>query len=172
MFGTSDLQALIEKVDGGQQGVDLVKIGQNFSQQGSIEYNRRKSIFLILISNLLRLAPTRNPRRMRVALDIEGCLDRFYGGYYSGESKISRSICRLMTKTTTTTISIFQIGLAEDNSIAALNSFNFSPLHFSPLKSTSLSSLMELLRRTRNFRWNATTSDKKRFPWVRCWLFI
>lgn len=31
----------------------------------------------------------RNPRRMRVALDIEGCLDRFYGGYYSGELSLS-----------------------------------------------------------------------------------
>lgn len=33
MFSTSDLQALIEKIDGGQQGVDLVKIGQNLTQQ-------------------------------------------------------------------------------------------------------------------------------------------
>ena len=31
---TGDLQALIEKIDGGQQGVDLVKIGQQFVQQG------------------------------------------------------------------------------------------------------------------------------------------
>lgn len=100
MFGTSDLQALIEKVEGGQQGVDLVKIGQNFSQQGSIELHKEKSINLILISNFPLLAPSRNPRRMRVALDIEGCLDRFYGGYYSGESTLCRSIC-LMTATTT-----------------------------------------------------------------------
>lgn len=28
------MQALMEKIDGGQQGVDLVKIGQNFAQQG------------------------------------------------------------------------------------------------------------------------------------------
>lgn len=105
MFGTSDLQALIEKVDGGQQGVDLVKIGQNFSQQGSIELHKEKSIRLKLISNLHPLAPSRNPRRMRVALDIEGCLDRFYGGYYSGESTLSRSIC-LMTTTTTISCTI------------------------------------------------------------------
>lgn len=38
MFSTSDLQALIDKIDGGQQGVDLVKIGQNFAQQG--DFNR------------------------------------------------------------------------------------------------------------------------------------
>lgn len=33
----SDLQALIEKIDGAQQGVDLVKIGQSFAQQGLFE---------------------------------------------------------------------------------------------------------------------------------------
>jgi hypothetical protein len=43
MFSTSDLQALIEKVDGGQQGVDLVKIGQTFSQQGTIARMRGKN---------------------------------------------------------------------------------------------------------------------------------
>lgn len=84
MFSTSDLQALIEKVDGGQQGVDLVKIGQTFSQQGTIDRMSEK-IDLRLISASLSLATARNPRRMRIALDIEGCLDRFYGGYYSGE---------------------------------------------------------------------------------------
>lgn len=36
MISTSDLQALIEKIEGGQLGVDLVKIGQNYSQQGTI----------------------------------------------------------------------------------------------------------------------------------------
>lgn len=29
-------------------------------------------------------ASNRNARKFRVALDIEGCVDRFYGGYYSG----------------------------------------------------------------------------------------
>jgi len=29
--------------------------------------------------------PARPLRRFRVALDIEGCIDRFYGGYYSGK---------------------------------------------------------------------------------------
>ncbi|KAL7024163.1 hypothetical protein ACKWTF_012928 [Chironomus riparius] len=61
MISTSDLQALIEKVEGGSQGVDIVKIGQNYAQQ----------------------VPARTLRRFRVALDIEGCIDRFYGGYYS-----------------------------------------------------------------------------------------
>lgn len=41
---------------------------------------------------------------MRVALDIEGCLDRFYGGYYSGKRLIPCSICLMTTTTTTTTI--------------------------------------------------------------------
>lgn len=33
MLNTSDLQALIEKVEGGAQGVDLVKIGQSYAAQ-------------------------------------------------------------------------------------------------------------------------------------------
>lgn len=54
-------------------------------------------------------ASARNPRRMRVALDIEGCLDRFYGGYYSGKLFFLCSICLM---TTTTTIMIFnRLGL-------------------------------------------------------------
>ena len=40
MFSTSDLQALIEKIDGGQQGVDLVKIGQNLAQQGKKNWKK------------------------------------------------------------------------------------------------------------------------------------
>lgn len=43
MFSTSDLQALIDKIDGGQQGVDLVKIGQNFAQQGDISKSSLKN---------------------------------------------------------------------------------------------------------------------------------
>lgn len=43
MFSPSDLQALIEKTDGGQQGVDLVKIGQNFAQQGLIIRTNEKN---------------------------------------------------------------------------------------------------------------------------------
>jgi hypothetical protein len=86
MFSTSDLQALIEKVDGGQQGVDLVKIGQTFSQQGRIDRAKEEiDSLLVLIKAPSSTASSRNPRRMRIALDIEGCLDRFYGGYYSGE---------------------------------------------------------------------------------------
>lgn len=47
---------------------------------------------------------------MRVALDIEGCLDRFYGGYYSGELHFLRSIC-LMTTTTTMMMLFNRLGL-------------------------------------------------------------
>jgi hypothetical protein len=35
MISTTDLQALIEKIESGTNGVDLVKIGQNYAQQGS-----------------------------------------------------------------------------------------------------------------------------------------
>jgi hypothetical protein len=47
MISTSDLQALIDKIDGGTQGVDLVKIGQQFYQnQGKMTIN--KSIYLLI----------------------------------------------------------------------------------------------------------------------------
>lgn len=52
--------------------------------------SNEKSIPRLIISVLSCLsAPPRNGRRMRLALDIEGCLDRFYGGYYSGECLFS-----------------------------------------------------------------------------------
>ena len=38
--------------------------------------------------------PARTLRRFRVALDIEGCIDRFYGGYYSGKINLLNSICQ------------------------------------------------------------------------------
>jgi hypothetical protein len=107
MFSTSDLQALIEKVDGGQQGVDLVKIGQNFAQQGEKSSSEKIDKSRALIAST---ASARNPRRMRVALDIEGCLDRFYGGYYSGELHSDCSIC-LMTTTTTMMMLFNRLGL-------------------------------------------------------------
>lgn len=48
MISTSDLQALIDKIDGGTQGVDLVKIGQQFYQnQGMLAIN--KSIIFSII---------------------------------------------------------------------------------------------------------------------------
>jgi hypothetical protein len=41
---TSDLQTILEKIDGGCVGVDLVKIGQNYvQQQANSEYNSVKN---------------------------------------------------------------------------------------------------------------------------------
>lgn len=63
--------------------------------------------------------------------------------------------------------SFTQTGLVAANSIAALNSCNSSPMHFKPPKSTSSSSSTARWRRTRSCRWSVTTSDRKRFRWVR-----
>lgn len=95
MINTTDLQAFLEKIEGGCLGVDLVKIGQNYAQQQA----NRKFIFSCFYSFIhssfhFSVPGTRNvPKygnlasigKFRVALDIEQCLDRFYGGYYSGE---------------------------------------------------------------------------------------
>lgn len=37
MVSTTDLQALVEKIDGGTKGVDLVKIGQDSGECGKTE---------------------------------------------------------------------------------------------------------------------------------------
>lgn len=55
MISTSDLQALIEKVEGGSQGVDLVKIGQNYAQQGEYWKWKKKSscvLFVLKMDNV------------------------------------------------------------------------------------------------------------------------
>jgi hypothetical protein len=85
MISTSDLQALIEKIEGGSQGVDLVKIGQNYAQQGEYWKWKISSRVYFNPKMVYFVVPARPLRRFRVALDIEGCIDRFYGGYYSGK---------------------------------------------------------------------------------------
>lgn len=104
MVSTTDLQALVEKIDGGTKGVDLVKIGQDSGECGQ---GRGRDVQKVILKNLINAkvsspkstcdmckinnilpivsAHPRSLRHLRVALDIEGCLDRFYGGYYSGE---------------------------------------------------------------------------------------
>lgn len=68
MIDTADLQAfLATKVEGGAVAVDLCKIGQSHHQQHAGGSKNAKS----------------NNGNFRVALDMEDCLDRFYGGYYS-----------------------------------------------------------------------------------------
>lgn len=73
MIDPADLQAFLSKTDGGAVAVDLLKIGQTHHLlQPSSSSNSGKNKFANAI-----------PPKYRVALDIESCLDRFYGGYYS-----------------------------------------------------------------------------------------
>ncbi|XP_055378295.1 constitutive coactivator of PPAR-gamma-like protein 1 isoform X2 [Condylostylus longicornis] len=66
MIDPADLQTFINKIEGGALAVDLLKIGQKH--------------------HLENTPAGKNPKHsanFKVALDIEDCLDRFYGGYYS-----------------------------------------------------------------------------------------
>ncbi|XP_055859136.1 constitutive coactivator of PPAR-gamma-like protein 1 isoform X2 [Episyrphus balteatus] len=66
MIDPADLQTFLSKVDGGAVGVDLFKIGQKHHDEHAPTGKNNK-----------------HNGNFRVALDIEDCLDRFYGGYYS-----------------------------------------------------------------------------------------
>lgn len=134
MISTSDLQALIEKIDGGTKGVDLVKIGLE-------HYNGEVENFIKIYETFLMLiivAIPRSPRRLRLALDIEGCLDRFYGGYYSGLNLFSIFITLIKFSQF-----IYQIGRVEDNLIDASNSFSYLLMPSNLPKLMSLSFSME-----------------------------
>lgn len=66
MIDPAELQAFLDRIEGGEVAVDLLKIGQSHFQQNApcgknSKYNGN----------------------FRLALDMEDCLDRFYGGYYS-----------------------------------------------------------------------------------------
>lgn len=47
MISTSDLQALIEKADGGTKGVDLVKIGVDH-YNGEVEFCSKQKIIIFI----------------------------------------------------------------------------------------------------------------------------
>lgn len=62
----ADLQSLFAKVEGASVAVDLLKVSQSLAANGTNNGGNKPN------------------HKLRLALDIEGCLDRFYGGYYSG----------------------------------------------------------------------------------------
>ncbi|KAG4071091.1 hypothetical protein HA402_013405 [Bradysia odoriphaga] len=87
MIDTADLQAFLAKIEGGTVAVDLLKIGENNHQQygSAASGSKSKSI----------------PGKLRFALDMEDCLDRFYGGYYSdwacgGQWNRAYQFCQLL----------------------------------------------------------------------------
>lgn len=72
MMEVQDLQTFLESpaLEGGSVSVDLLKIARNVTQRQQPHNTNRK---IRLIGNKLKLI-----------VDAENCLDRLYGGYFSG----------------------------------------------------------------------------------------
>lgn len=74
MISPDELLTYLLKAEGGAVSVDLLKIGQSAGQSGKNGQNTSSA----------GGAPGKFPPvKLRLALDMEDCLDRFYGGYYS-----------------------------------------------------------------------------------------
>lgn len=73
-MGIQDLQAFLESdnVPGGAVPTDLLKIARNFVQRQRAR----------LVKGHMQHAPA----NYKLVLDGECCLDRLYGGYFSGQS--------------------------------------------------------------------------------------
>lgn len=75
-MGIQDLQVFLESntVEGGSVSVDLLRIARNSAQRQN-QLNNRNNKNRFNVGNKLKLV-----------LDAECCLDRLYGGYFSGKS--------------------------------------------------------------------------------------
>lgn len=73
-MGVQDLQLFLESptLEGGSVSVDLLKIARNVSQRQQPHNTNRK------------IRPL-GGNKLRLIIDAENCLDRLYGGYYSGK---------------------------------------------------------------------------------------
>lgn len=83
-MGIQDLQAFLEStaLEGGAVSVDLLKIARNVTQRQQPQHAARK------------IRPIGN--KLKLIVDAENCLDRLYGGYFSGYSfKFSVQFCIL-----------------------------------------------------------------------------
>lgn len=71
-MGIQDLQAFLEStaLEGGAVSVDLLKIARNVTQRQQPQHPARK------------IRPIGN--KLKLIVDAEDCLDRLYGGYFSG----------------------------------------------------------------------------------------
>lgn len=81
MINPEQLHAFLEKLEKGVAAVDLMKIGQHYALNGvqNVFNCKQNSINFNQVG------------QFRVALDMEQCLDRFYGGYYSGNFFINNT---------------------------------------------------------------------------------
>ncbi|KAJ6644031.1 Constitutive coactivator of PPAR-gamma-like protein 1 [Pseudolycoriella hygida] len=86
MIDTAELQAFLSKLEGGTVAVDLMKVGENYyKQHANGASGSKKSSY----------------GNLRLAVDMEDCLDRFYGGYYSdwacgGQWNRALQFCQLL----------------------------------------------------------------------------
>lgn len=73
-MGVHDLQVYLESpsLEGGAVPVDLLKIARNVTQRQQPHNANRK------------IRPIGN--KLKLIVDAENCLDRLYGGYFSGRS--------------------------------------------------------------------------------------
>lgn len=71
-MGIQDLQAFLESnnLEGGAVSVDLLKIARNVTQRQQPHNTNRK------------IRPIGN--KLKLIVDAECCLDRLYGGFFSG----------------------------------------------------------------------------------------
>lgn len=70
-MGIQDLQQFLESanVEGGSVSVDLLRIARSIHQSKQPFQNKNKNKF----------------NKLKLVLDAECCLDRLYGGYFSGK---------------------------------------------------------------------------------------
>lgn len=81
MISPDEFLAYLCKVEGGTVAVDMLKVAT--SPKSGKSQNSANS--------------AKNPvsGKLRLALDMEDCLDRFYGGYYSGETPVTSVLCEI-----------------------------------------------------------------------------
>lgn len=73
-MGIQDLQVFLESnTEGGSVSVDLLRIARNSAQRQNQQNNRNKNRFNV-------------GNKLKLVLDAECCLDRLYGGYFSGNT--------------------------------------------------------------------------------------
>lgn len=81
-MGVGDLQTFLESssLDRGAVSVDLIKIARNVTQRQQPHNTNRK------------IRPIGN--KLKLIIDAEDCLDRLYGGYFSGEYLLDMHFCK------------------------------------------------------------------------------
>lgn len=79
-MGIQDLQAFLESnnLEGGAVSVDLLKIARNVTQRQQPHNTNRK------------IRPIGN--KLKLIVDAECCLDRLYGGFFSGNLNLYLSL--------------------------------------------------------------------------------